>query len=742
MNRILFGGAFALGAVAVIWIAAGFIGSDALALTVTLMIGLVYGIGCFEMLQYRRATASLGAALQSVPAQLERLDPWLAQLPDGLRNPVRLRIEGERIALPGPVFTPYLVGLLVMLGLLGTFVGMVVTLQGAVLALESTTELQAMRAGLATPIKGLGLAFGTSVAGVAASAMLGLISTLSRRERLSATARLDQVIGEEFRGFSLNHSRQETYKALQSQAQALPQVAERLQSMADQMETMTRTMTSAIVSGQQQFQDTAARQFAELASSVEQSLKNSLAESGRLAGESIQPLVSGTMRELAQQAQHTQAALQSQTRQQLQELATQFSATVVGVSDAWQSGLAQYDQRQQQLVTSLDAAMQGFDQRFNDMAEAFLNGVNGHSEQVLQRLGEGDQQRLLQWQSQLEGTSSGLVAAWEQNAKTLLQEWMRVLDQSSAQVQARLQAEEQWGTQQSERLQQLTATLHAELGQLRAEEASRGQAAVQRLADLEAVVSGHLTQLGSALETPMLALIETASQAPKAAAEVLEQLRREISNNIERDNELLAERQRIMADLNGILGTVEKASTEQRAAIEALVTVSTEKLAAVSEHFGHQVGGETAKLQDMADHLEASAVEVSSLGEAFGHAVELFSASNDKLIENLNRVEAALDKSSSRSDEQLAYYVAQAREIIDLSMLSQKEIMDELRAGADTQAAARPEQGAQQETQQAEAGAAAEVEVEADVEGDANSKAATAAKAAKAKTGVAEGEPS
>ena len=47
----------------------------------------------------------------------------------------------KRQALPGPGITPYLVGLLVLLGMLGTFLGMVVTLNGAVLALESTTDL-------------------------------------------------------------------------------------------------------------------------------------------------------------------------------------------------------------------------------------------------------------------------------------------------------------------------------------------------------------------------------------------------------------------------------------------------------------------------------------------------------------------------------------------------------------------------------------------------------------------------
>jgi hypothetical protein len=33
----------------------------------------------------------------------------------------------------------------------------------------------------------------------------------------------------------------------------------------------------------------------------------------------------------------------------------------------------------------------------------------------------------------------------------------------------------------------------------------------------------------------------------------------------------------------------------------------------------------------------------------------------------------------ARSDDQLAYYVAQAREIIDLSLISQKEVFEELR---------------------------------------------------------------
>jgi hypothetical protein len=45
---------------------------------------------------------------------------------------------------------------------------------------------------------------------------------------------------------------------------------------------------------------------------------------------------------------------------------------------------------------------------------------------------------------------------------------------------------------------------------------------------------------------------------------------------------------------------------------------------------------------------------------------------------NLQRIEQAIEKSMTRSDEQLAYYVAQAREMIDLSIGSQKDVLEAL----------------------------------------------------------------
>ena len=252
-NRNLNFIAFFLGLAAVTWIALGYVGGSTLALGVSCVIAAVYVVGAFEMRRFHGDTAALAGALDRIPDDITDVGEWLQQVPATLRNAVRLRIEGERIALPGPGVTPYLVGLLVLLGMLGTFLGMVVTLNGAVLALESTTDLHTIRSALAAPVKGLGVAFGTSVAGVATSAMLGLISTLARRDRQQIAQLLDSKIAGALRGFSFAHQRQETFKALQTQAQALPELVGKLDAMMSQMTEQNRQLGEQLLAGQQRF---------------------------------------------------------------------------------------------------------------------------------------------------------------------------------------------------------------------------------------------------------------------------------------------------------------------------------------------------------------------------------------------------------------------------------------------------------------------------------------------------------
>lgn len=686
----------------------GFIHSSFLALAMTAVIGVVYVFGAFELRQFRRATSTLAAALAAIPENLPELGGWLDRVHNSLQNSVRLRIEGERVGLPGPALTPYLVGLLVMLGMLGTFLGMVVTLNGAVFALEKTTDLEAIRSALSVPIKGLGLAFGTSVAGVAASAMLGLMSALCRRERMLAAQLLDTRIATVLRRFSLTHQRQETFKALQLQSQALPQVVDKLQAMMVQMEATSQQLNQRLLSNQEEFHSNVKGVYTDLASAVDQSLRESLSQSAHAAGESIKPVVEAAMSGIASEAKlmHERVADAAQT--QLDGLSARFSVTAATVAETWTAALRSHEQASSSMVTGLGRSLDAFNETFEQRSGALVTKVGETYANLQTNQAERDKQRQQAWTQSLEAMAAALAHELQQASTQTLTQQQQICDtltqtaqhitehaQTSASntlaettrliagaeelMRSRIASEAQWIEQHSERMNQLAGVLRTELSALKEEEVLRGNAAVERLGQLQTALTSHLTTLGTALEEPITRLIQTASEAPRAAAEVIGQLRQEISTSVARDNELLEERSRIMETLNALLNAINHASVEQRAVIDSLVASSAVALNAAGSAFSDNVAVETAKLSDIAAHVTSSAVDVSSLSEAFGFAVHSFNEANEKLIANLQRIEGAMDKSMLRSDEQLAYYVAQAREIIDLSMMSQKEIFEELR---------------------------------------------------------------
>ena len=141
---------------------------------------------------------------------------------------------------------------------------------------------------------------------------------------------------------------------------------------------------------------------------------------------------------------------------------------------------------------------------------------------------------------------------------------------------------------------------------------------------------------------------------------------------------MLEERTRLLATLETLLDAVNHASTEQRTAVDALVAQSAGLLERVGTRFTDHIEAETGKLETVAAQVSESATGIVGLGEAFGGAVAAFGESNAALMTHLQDVSSALDRSMARSDEQLAYYVAQAREVVDLSMLSQKQIVEDL----------------------------------------------------------------
>jgi hypothetical protein len=714
---------FLAGLAAVCWIGVGYLGTNPLGVGFALLIGACYVAGALELYRYRQATATLVHAVADADAAQSDLGGWLQRLDPSLRNAVRLRIEGERVALPAPGLTPYLVGLLVLLGMLGTFLGMMATLRGTGLALESATDLQAIRDSLAAPVKGLGFAFGTSIAGVASSAMLGLLAALCRRERLQAVQGLDLAIATTLHVHSQAFQRSEAFKLLQRQTELMPALIDRLQAMATGIEQQGAASGERLAGSQDAFHARTEAAYTRLAGAVEQSLQAGVAENARALGAALQPVVQATLDGLARETATLHEHVGQAVQRQLDSLTSGFETAAARAAQAWDAALAGQRDTNQALVQDLRSALDGFGDSFATRSNGVLDAVSARldatadgakqawndalsrQQEINAQLAARNAQALDAISVRLDATADGAKQAWsdalsrqedvnaalaERNAQALdaaaaaLEQraaaLVEVMQHSHAQLQDALQARDQ------ARLATWTDTFAAMVAALNAEWEHNGERIAQRQQDICATLertAGTIAAQTQAHASETIAeisrLVQTASEAPKAAADVVAELRQKLSESMVRDTAMLEERSRLLDTLHTLLDAVNHASTEQRTAVDALVTTSADLLERVGTRFTDHIEAETGKLESVAAQVAVGATEVASLGDAFGGAVEAFGHSNAALLERLQGIEQALDKSLARSDEQLAYYVAQAREVIDLSMLSQKQIIEELR---------------------------------------------------------------
>lgn len=767
--------AFALGLAVVGWIAIGYIGSNTAAFAVSVLIGVAYVAGGLELLRYRRATSTLSEATAALSAPPASLADWLDRLDPTLRNPVRLRIEGERVALPVPALTPYLVGMLVLLGMLGTLLGMMVMLRGTGMALETATDLQAIRDSLAAPVKGLGFAFGTSIAGIATSAMLGLASALLRRERAQSVQLLDVAAATTLRAHSQAHQREETLRLLQQQTEVMPALVDRLTAMMATIEQQNASAGERHAASQEAFHGRTEAVYVQLAASVERALQTSVADSARAATAALQPVFETTMSALARETAALQATVADAVERQLQALNAGFEASTATVAQRWQQAVDGQQASNEALARDLRATLDGFNATFEQRSEGLLGEVTARLDAAQARAGAlhetvtGAVDRQLQaltagfeastagvaqrWEqalaaqqaaqaaltSELRSTLDGVGVTFEQHATALVDGVASRLDATAGSVgaawndalatQAATNAEMSAQHQQalsaaaatfethsaallqkvdashaelhtalaaqdaqrlaawSESLAAMAAALREDWAQAGADTTRQQQAICDRLATTADTIGAQTQAHASATIAEISRLVDTASEAPRAAAEVIAELRQSLSESMVRDTAMLEERTQMLSTLDTLLRAVNHASTEQRAAIEALVATSADLLERVGTRFSDHIAAETGKLDTIADDLRVGAVEVASLGEAFGAATAVFGESNQALAARLQGIEDALAKSLVRSDEQLAYYVAQAREVVDLSVLAQKQIIEELQQLGATRAA-------------------------------------------------------
>ncbi|MDY0745754.1 hypothetical protein SNE35_14635 [Paucibacter sp. R3-3] len=703
------------------------------ALVMTVLIAVFFAIAAWELAAFRRDSRALAAA-----AEREQPDDWMLSVPAALRGAVQMRLDGLRVALPGLALAPAIAGLLVLLGMLGTFIGLVITLSSTASALGASADLAALRSALGAPIQGLGLAFSASVAGVAGSAMLGLMVALARRERAAAGALLDAALRGRLRPLTSAHRLEIEQQAL-STAAIERENTRQLELMA-QLQQFTERIAGQLSAQNSLFHSETSKAYAALASSVDTTLRTSLTEAAREAGAAIKPAAEAAMAGIAREAaslhqrvgtlvsdqlatlgsrfedgaqriahQHEAAAqAQAAALSQQREVALQLLADAGTASHrAIELQAQRWAADSQALLGALDAtatrhqaAQADADQARLALLKTHIDALAEHQASAREILAQTAQQFATQTQALLDRVSDGqashLSALAERDAqrraelsvdadaaRTQREQAQQLLRDSGTQVQAALTEITRLGAEQTQAavaaLADAFAKLQADHGShdaerlaaWRAELASAGTAQLEQqqvLADgLLANTRSLVAQAESYSQRTLSeagALLQAAGEAPRAAVEVVAALREQLAQSQAQDRAALQERAELMTTVSTLLASLQQAAGEQRSAIDSLVDRSA------------------TALSEAATNLAAGAADVASVGEGFGVAVEQFQGANAQLVQHLSVLEERLSAAMTRSDDQLGYYVAQAREVIDLCLGSQKQVLDALQGAA------------------------------------------------------------
>lgn len=211
---------------------------------------------------------------------------------------------------------------------------------------------------------------------MAASAALGLVSVLARRERSQTSQFLDARIATRLRGFSRVYQREQTLESLQLQARAVPALVESVQSLVAQLQQQHESLHQRLFISQERFYQHAQTAYADLAASVDRSLKDSLSDSARLAGETIRLAVEATMAGILRETGVFQLRMADAVGQQLDGMATRFEATAGAVAQGWTGAAAQHARSNEALVADVRQSLSGLNEQFVQGADALLASVD------------------------------------------------------------------------------------------------------------------------------------------------------------------------------------------------------------------------------------------------------------------------------------------------------------------------------------------------------------------------------
>jgi hypothetical protein len=618
-------------------------GRDWLASTVVLAIAGALGLGLLELIARQLRIAQLERELRALPrtpdaTTVDLAGPQLSAL-------LRARLDQMPLTSSSDGLAPFLSGLLVMLGLLGTLLGLFQTLHGAGHALTSSADLGALRNSLSAPIAGLTRSFGCAAAGISASAMLGLANALLRRRELRALRVVHAYALGPLRDQSASARQLRAIEVLASQGSALPAAATAIERAG---ETLSE-VSSKLVSLQQSALEAQQRGMRELLADLRRELTKVAGDTGTALQAQVAPLLeqlaarSGEAIEqqsshLGEVARNLGRELEQDAVRRRAEAAEALHAMRVRLDEA-EAARASAHARELATLTSLHAhTLSETEQResalatrWQDLLERLDLQLEAARTSELERLRSLDEQVAAASERELERLHSldaQVAAAAEREIERLhsldaqvAAAAERELDRLRS-LDAQVAVARERDHEHASRLASSSAQLHAELEQLSATARERDTEHARRLADANAQLHAELERLANAMSAELTRLSNT------QGAE--------------------------LARLSNTQGAeLERLSNTQGAELERLSKAMTSELERLSSAVSAELEQRMANERRQAEHVEQALQQLSAAGAAVEHGI----ASQEGVLERLvERVSPLFEQAaqSSRETAQLA----------------------------------------------------------------------------------------
>ena len=525
---------------------------------------------------------------------------------------------------------------LVAIGVLGTFVGLTIGLEGLV---GTSNEIEALKGGINILISGAAVAFMTSVWGVFFSLLLNLIEKLFERSALSKVNKLQHDIDKLYTRLpaeqSLVHIAEygkESKEALQELHERIgDRLQETLNGMSESMQAaLSEAIHSVMAPAVQTLVNSTSQQSSQVLDALVGNFMEGMASAGREQGQQMQQAAAGVntaIINMGEQLDHLFGRLSEQQAQQVVSTQQQNSA---------------FEMQLQRMSSAAEEREISMEARFNEL----LSGLSTQQrtqqdaaelrEQTRQQRFQEQQERANENQQALLSSLANTMQSAQQQSRAMANQHQQQLEQRFTEMSSRHQAQQDAAEQREQARQQRFSDQQEQITANQQELlASVAAATLSTQEQSRLIAEQHqqlLSQLKQAAETTMQSskhLDNSANQLGMLSVNL-----REASGSLGQRLEAVSASVESAGQQNANLASQLQHQATTLAQLQSALVDSAQRFEQAAD-IARSGFGEMKSSQ--AEFLEGVRHEFSALGETLREQVEVIEKQAEEWLRNYSR---------------------------------------------------------------------------------------------------------